>query len=495
MADLKMLAIDLGASSGRGIVGSYDGNKFSIRENHRFPNEPVNTTGNFCWDILRIFHEIKSSISKCILSDDKDIKSIGIDTWGVDYGFVDKNGVLMANPYHYRDARTVGIQPYAFKTVPFEDIYSVTGIQTMNFNTLYQLCADLRDRKYIVDNAKKLLFVPDLLNYFLTGEMLTEYTIASTGAIIDAKKRKIAFDLLNKFGIRNDIFCDLVMPGNRIGKLSEGLRAEIGQLDATVVNVAAHDTASAVIAVPAKKGEDFVYISSGTWSLMGVECDEPVITKESMSYNLTNEGGAERKIRFLKNIMGLWLEQESRRQWKREGLDISFDELTAKALESKPFQCFIDPNNDLFNPQGDMPSRIREFCKKTGQHVPETIGEVVRCIFESLVLCYRQTIEAIEHMTGKHYSSINIVGGGTKEKILCQYAADASNRVVYAGPVEATAMGNIAMQAISSGEIKDVAQAREVIRNSFDIKVYEPHHTAEWEEAYQRYLAICGKEI
>jgi rhamnulokinase/L-fuculokinase len=429
------------------------------------------------------------------LSDDKNIKSIGIDTWGVDYGFIDKNGALMANPYHYRDARTVGIQPYAFKTVPFEDIYSVTGIQTMNFNTLYQLCADLRDRKYMVDNAKKLLFVPDLLNYFLTGEMLTEYTIASTGAIIDAKERKIAFDLLNKFGIRNDLFCDLVMPGNRIGKLSEGLRSEIGQLDADVVNVAAHDTASAVIAVPAKKGEDFVYISSGTWSLMGVECDEPVITKESMNYNLTNEGGAERKIRFLKNIMGLWLEQESRRQWKREGLDISFDELTAKALESKPFQCFIDPNNDLFNPQGDMPSRIREFCKKTGQHVPETIGEVVRCIFESLVLCYRQTIEAIENMTGKHYSSINIVGGGTKEQILCQYAADASNRVVYAGPVEATAMGNIAMQAISSGEIKDVAQAREVIRNSFDIKVYEPHHTDAWEEAYQRYLSICGKEI
>jgi len=495
MAELKMLAIDLGASSGRGIVGSFDGNIFSIRENHRFPNEPVNITGNFCWDILRIFHEIKSSISKCILSDDKDIKSIGIDTWGVDYGFIDKKGVLMANPYHYRDARTVGIQPYAFKTVPFEDIYSVTGIQTMNFNTLYQLCADLRDRKYIVDNADKLLFVPDLLNYFLTGEKLTEYTIASTGAIIDAKERKIAFDLLNKFGIRNDIFCDLVMPGNRIGKLSSTLRSEIGEIGAEVVNVAAHDTASAVIAVPAKKGDDFVYISSGTWSLMGVECDEPVITKESMNYNLTNEGGAERKIRFLKNIMGLWLEQESRRQWKREGLDISFDELTKKALESKPFQCFIDPNNDLFNPQGDMPSRIREFCKKTGQHVPESIGEVVRCIFESLVLCYRQTIESIEHMTGKHYNSINIVGGGTKEAILCQYAADASNRVVYAGPVEATAIGNISMQAISSGEIKDVAEAREVVRNSFEIKVYEPHHTDAWDDAYNRYLAICGKEI
>ena len=494
MSEIKMHAIDLGASSGRGIVGSFDGKKLYVRENHRFPNEPVNTCGSFCWDILRIFHEIKASISKCALSDDKDIKSIGIDTWGVDYSFVDKKGALMANPYHYRDARTEEIQPYAFKTVPFKDIYSVAGIQTMNFNTLYQLVADIRDRKYIIDNADKLLFVPDLLNYFLTGEKVTEYTIASTGSILDAKKRALATDLLGKFGIRTDMFCDIVMPGNKLGKLTPQLLSEVGSISATVVNVASHDTASAVIAVPAKRGDDFVYISSGTWSLMGVECDEPVINDASRNYNLTNEGGAGGKIRFLKNIMGLWLEQESRRQWKREGLDISFDELTEKALQAKPFQCFINPNDDLFTPQGDMPNRIREFCKKTGQHVPESIGEVVRCIFESLVLCYRQTIEAIESMTGKHYNSINIVGGGTKEAILCQYAADASNRIVYAGPVEATAIGNIAMQTIASGELKDIAEAREVIRDSFDVKVYEPHHTSEWEEAYAKFLEICRKE-
>ena len=227
---------------------------------------------------------------------------------------------------------------------------------------------------------------------------------------------------------------------------------------------------------------------------MGVECDEPVINDMSRSYNLTNEGGAGRKIRFLKNIMGLWLEQESRRQWKREGLDISFDELTEMALAAKPFQCFINPNDDLFTPQGDMPSRIREFCQKTGQHVPESAGEIVRCIFESLVLCYRQTIESIESMTGKRYNSINIVGGGTKEAILCQYAADASNRVVYAGPVEATAIGNIALQVIASGEIADITEAREVIRDSFEIKVYEPNHTSEWDEAYNRFIEICGKE-
>ena len=494
MSKLKMLAIDLGASSGRGIVGSFDGKKFEINENHRFPNEPVNTNGNFNWDILRIFHEIKTSISKCALSEDKDIASIGIDTWGVDYGYIDKNGALMANPYHYRDARTDGIQPYAFKTVPFEQLYGITGIQTMNFNTIYQLAADLRDRPYIVENADRLLFTPDLLNYFLTGQKFTEYTIASTGAVLDAKKRAISTELLNKFGIRENLFSEIVMPGHRIGKLTPALISELGDIKADVVNIAAHDTASAVIAVPAKRGDDFVYISSGTWSLMGVENDEPVINSESMRYNFTNEGGAGGKIRFLKNIMGLWLEQESRRQWKREGAVYSFDELTELALQAKPLACFIDPNDTLFSPAGDMPGRIREFCKKTGQHVPETVGEVVRCIFESLVLCYRHTIESIENMTGKKYNSINIVGGGTKEKILCQWAADASNRTVYAGPVEATAIGNIVMQTISAGEIKDIAEAREIIRDSFDVKVYESNHSDAWDEAYHRYLTIC-KEV
>lgn len=495
MSEIKMLAIDLGASSGRGIVGSFDGKTIKINENHRFPNEPVSTNGNFCWDILRIFHEIKTSISKCALSEDKDIKSIGIDTWGVDYGFIDKNGALMANPYHYRDSRTDNIQPYAFKTVPFEKLYGITGIQTMNFNTIYQLVADLRDRPYMVENAERLLFTPDLLNYFLTGEKYTEYTIASTGAVLDAQKRAISKELLNAFGIKESLFSPVVMPGNKVGRLTNALISELGDIRADVVNIAAHDTASAVIAVPAKRGDDFVYISSGTWSLMGVENDEPVINDLSMKYNFTNEGGAGGKIRFLKNIMGLWLEQESRRQWKREGDSYTFDELTAKALESKPFACFIDPNNVLFSPAGDMPGRIRKFCEATGQYVPQTVGEIVRCIFESLALCYRQTIETIEAMTGKKYNSINIVGGGTKEAILCQWAADASDRTVYAGPVEATAIGNISMQAIAAGEIKDIAEARDIIRNSFEVKVYESHNSDAWEEAYQRFLSICGKEI
>ena len=281
------------------------------------------------------------------------------------------------------------------------------------------------------------------------------------------------------------------MPGHKIGKLTPALISELGNISADVVNIASHDTASAVIAVPAKRGDDFVYISSGTWSLMGVENDEPVINDLSMKFNFTNEGGAGGKIRFLKNIMGLWLEQESRRQWKREGQSYTFDELTEKALQSKPFACFINPNDDLFTPAGNMPERIREFCRKTNQYVPQTVGEIVRCIFESLALCYRQTIESIEAMTGKKYSSINIVGGGTKEQILCKWAASASNRVVYAGPVEATAIGNIAMQTIATGELKDIYEARDIIRNSFEIKVYEPEYNNAWEEAYQRFINIC----
>lgn len=491
MSALKMLAIDLGASSGRGIVGKFDGERLTLAENHRFPNEPVNAAGHFCWDILRIFHEIKSSILKCSLCDDRDIKSIGIDTWGVDYGYLDKNGALLANPYHYRDSRTEGIQDYAFSKVQYDEIYGVTGIQTINFNTIYQLIADLRDRPEVVAAADKLLFTPDLLNYFLTGEKFTEYTIASTGAVLDANKYDIAKDLLGKFGINTNLFSPVVMPGHHIGPLTSALREEFGGIGAHVVNIAAHDTASAVIAVPATN-DDFVYISSGTWSLMGTELKTPIINEVSKKYNFTNEGGANGTIRFLKNIMGLWLEQESRRQWRREGKEVSFDQLSRMATASKQLACIINPDDDTFTAPGNMPKRIAEYCRRTGQHVPETMGEIVRCIFDSLALRYRWTIEKMEEITGKKYRFINIVGGGTKEAILCQYAADACGIPVYAGPVEATAIGNISMQAIAAGEIADIGQAREMIRNSFEIKYYEPHTSEVWDLAYEKFKVLCG---
>ena len=319
MAELKMLAIDLGASSGRGIVGSFDGNKLTLRENHRFSNDPVFVNGRFTWDILRIFFEIKNSITKTVIDGDN-VTSMGIDTWGVDYAFIDKNGRMMANPTHYRDTRTVNITDYVKQFVSPEEIYNVTGIQAIDFNTLNQLAADRRDDPDMLARADKMLFIPDLLNYFLTGKMATEYTIASTGMLLDAAKRDFAFGLTDKIGVNRNLFAPLVQPCNNLGALLPQINEEVGKNNIKVVNVASHDTASAVIAVPAKNN-DFIYISSGTWSLMGAELPEPLINAETRSANYTNEGGAMGTIRFLKNIMGLWIIQESRRQWKREGYD------------------------------------------------------------------------------------------------------------------------------------------------------------------------------
>jgi rhamnulokinase len=490
MAELKMLAIDLGASSGRGIIGKFDGEKLTLEENHRFASEPVTIAGSFNWDIMRIFHEIKQAINKCALSEDKDIKSIGIDTWGVDYGFLDKKGKLLTNPVHYRDERTLGIQPEAFKTVPAEKLYGTTGIQFMDFNTVFQLVAELRDNPELCAAADKLLFIPDLLNYFLTGVKQTEYSIASTGALLDAKTRSWAYDIIDSFGIPRRWFTDIVMPGAKVGPLLPSLRDELGDINANVVSVAAHDTASAVVAVPAK-GDDFVYISSGTWSLMGTEIPEPIISDASFKYNFTNEGGYAGSIRFLKNIMGLWIEQESRRQWKREGVSYTFDELSDMAMASKPCQSLINPDDPAFVAPGNMPKRICEYCEKTGQHVPENVGEIVRAIFDSLALRYRWAVEAIDDMKGKRTPFINIVGGGCKEAPLCQLCADSCDRPVYAGPVEGTAIGNLLVQVIAAGEIKDLHEARHVIRNSFEIKEYLPKGNKDmWDEAYGRFLQL-----
>lgn len=491
MADLKMLAIDLGASSGRGIVGSFDGKKLTLRENHRFSNDPVFVNGRFTWDILRIFFEIKNSITKTVIDGDN-VSSMGIDTWGVDYGYIDKNGRLMANPYHYRDTRTVGISEEVGKFLSPEEIYNRTGIQAIDFNTLNQLAADLRDDRDTVERADKLLFIPDLLNYFLTGKAVTEYTIASTGMLLDAAKRDYALDLTDKLGFPSRVFTPLVKPGNCLGTLLPQINEEVGKNNIKLYNVASHDTASAVIAVPAT-GKDFIYISSGTWSLMGAELPEPLINDGTRLANFTNEGGAENTIRFLKNIMGLWIIQESRRQWKREGKDYSYAQMEEWAKEAKPFSSIINPDYYTFNTPGNMPEKIRDFCRMTGQHVPETVGEVVRTIYESLSLKYRYTVENIEKLMGKKTSKINIVGGGTKDKFLSQMTSDACGIPVCAGPEEATAIGNLVAQAMAVGEIGSLAEAREVVAGSFELKNYTPtSDRGAWDEAYGRFCEICN---
>ena len=473
MPNLKMLAIDLGASSGRGIIGEFDGKKLTLRENHRFSNDPVNVSGAFMWDILRIFHEIKNSIRACANSDDRDIKTIGIDTWGVDFGLLDKSGMLIENPYHYRDKRTDDISAEAFKRIPKETLYNTNGLQYLQFNTIFQLLALSKDRPHVFDNAETLLMVPDLLNYFLTGEKKTEYTIASTSGLLDAKKRTWEKSLFSPMGIPEKLFTEIVQPANILGSLLPEVAGDIGEISAKIVNVAAHDTASAIAAVPAS-GEDFVYISSGTWSLMGTEAKEPIITPKSAQYDFTNEGGVNSTIRVLRNVAGLWLEQESKRQWEREGEKFTYNELSEMALKSEPLKSIIDVDSPEFVAPGNMPERIRDYCRKNGQYVPQTKGEIVRCIFDSLALAYKRTLSQIEELQNKRTQKIHVVGGGTKESMLCQLTADACGVPVYAGPVEATALGNIAVQLMALKEISSLGEAREIIANSFELVCYEP---------------------
>lgn len=485
MAERKMLAIDLGASSGRGIVGAFDGERLTLRENHRFSNDPVNLCGRLYWDILRIFHEIKLSVQKTVLDGDA-VSSIGIDTWGVDYGLLDRAGRLLSNPVHYRDTRTDGAQELVSRTVPAEELYRVAGIQTLNFNTVYQLAVEREEAPEKLAQAERMLNIPDLLNYFLTGRMANEYTILSTGALLDAKKRDYAWELLDRLGIPRRLFGDVTAPGTDLGALLPQVQGETGKTDAHVLTVASHDTASAVIAVPSEE-KDFLYISSGTWSLMGTELSDPLINAESRAANFTNEGGACGTVRFLKNIMGLWIIQESRRQWRREGKDYSFAQMEAWAKESTPFRSLIDVDDSDFATPGDMPEKIRAYCKRTAQPVPESVGEVVRCIYESLALKYRSVAERVMELMGRRARVIHVVGGGTKDRFLSQLTADACGIPVCAGPEEATAIGNLMMQLMAAGEVSDLGQARRVVAASFETKQYLP--TADrnmWDEAYGR---------
>lgn len=490
MKSLQMLAIDLGASSGRGIVGSYDGGKLTLNEVHRFSNDPVTVCGTFRWDILRILHEIKTAIRAAGLSGFRP-ERMGIDTWGVDFGLLDRHGELLANPVHYRDTRTVGIFDEAEGVLPAEYLYNLTGIQQIAFNSVYQLAAQKRDNPELLAAAEKMLFIPDLLNYFLTGKTANEYTITSTGALVNAATGKCATELFDRLGIKH-LIGDLAPAGTCLGGLSDAVSAELGGVKTDVYHVASHDTASAVISVPAAE-PDFVYISSGTWSLMGTEFSAPLINGETRRLNFTNEGGALGTIRFLKNIMGLWIVQESRRQWKREGKDYSFADLQRMAEAEAPLQSFIDPDNALFATPGDMPRRVVEYCKKTGQRVPENEGQIVRTIMESLALRYRATAEGIAELRGKPATAIHIVGGGTKDTFLCRLTADACGIPVAAGPVEATSIGNLCMQLVGKGELTGLAEARELVRRSFDTTVYDPTaDRAAYDEAYVRFCKVTG---
>ena len=484
---MKVLAFDFGASSGRAILGIYQNGKLTMEEVHRFSNDPVSVSGTLYWDILRLFFEIKQGITKCVAMGHGDIESIAIDTWGVDFGLLDKNGRLLENPVHYRDDRTNGMMEKTFEKVPSQEMYERTGIQFVKLNTVFQLCALVEQNPEILERAETLLFIPDLLAYFLTGKKSIEYTIASTSQLLDAKKCDWDFELIEKLGIKKSIFPEIRKPGTVTGKLLPELADELGIGQVDIIACASHDTASAIVAAPIKKGEKSCYISCGTWSLLGAELDSPIVTKASFEENFTNEGGFGGTIRFLKNISGLWLMQETRRQWIREGCDISFKDID-KMLETEvSANVYIDPDDDSFVAPGNLPKRIDEFLTKTGQALPKTKGQYALCILESLALTYRMFIENLEKVLGYEVDTIHLIGGGVKDENLCRFTANATGKKVTAGPTEATAIGNIAVQLISKGEIKDVEQARTMLG---ELKEYAPENVGEWNEKYKAYRRI-----
>ena len=480
--DVKVLALDFGASSGRAIIGSFDGEKISLKEIHRFTNDPVILLDTMYWDVLRLFHDIKIGLIKA--KQEGEIKSLGIDTRGVDFGLLNKDGKLLENPVHYRDARTKGMMEKVFAKLDKDTVYSITGNQFMELNTLFQLMALKENQPELLQKAETLLLMPDLLNYFLSNEKCTEYTIASTTQLLDAKNKTWSSEIIENLDLPKNIFTKIVQPGTKIGKLSKQISEELGINEIDVIAVAGHDTQSAMVAVPTQE-DDFIFLSCGTWSLLGTELKTPIINETSASLNITNEGGADNKTSFLKNIIGLWLIQESRRQWIREGKEYGFGELEQMASKVGMINSFIDTDNEEFIPAGNIPKRIQKYCKRTGQYVPQNEAEIVRCIDQSLAVKYRFALEQIEMATGKKYDTLNIIGGGIQSKLLCQLTADVCGRKVVAGPVEATVMGNIALQLMALGEIKDIKEARKIIANSENVTVYEPQKDENWDEIYK----------
>lgn len=489
----KVLAFDFGASSGRAMLGVYDGTKISIEEIHRFSNDPVVVRGTMYWDVLRLFFEVKQSLIKS--KPFGKIDSIGIDTWGVDFALLDEYGELLENPIHYRDGRTSGMVEKSFDKISKEEFYDITGNQFMEINTAFQLLSLKEKRSHLLERADVMLLMPDLFNYLLTGKKVTENSIASTTQLFDAKNRTWSDKVINSLGLPKKIFTEIVPSGTVIGKISEDISEELKIEMSDVIAVAGHDTQAALVSVPAIE-DDFVFLSCGTWSLLGTELDEPIINEKSSYYNITNEGAYSDKASFLKNIIGLWLIQESKRQWAREGNEYSFSELETMAKEAAPFKCFIDPDDPVFVPAGNIPQRIREYCIKTNQEVPQNIGEIVRCINESLAMKYRYSLEEIKDCTNKDYSTLYMVGGGIQSKLLCEMTANSCNINVCAGPVEATVLGNIAIQLMATNEIRDLKHAREVIRNSQELEYYNPYDSNIWEEKYQVFKTIIrNKEV
>jgi rhamnulokinase len=487
----SFLAFDLGAASGRAVIGRFDGERLVLEEIHRFPNGPVRVRDDLHWDTLRLCSELKHGLTRAATECGTELASLGLDTWGVSFALLDKQGALLGNPHHYRDARTDGMLEEAFRRVSKEEIFEQTGIQFLQINTLYQLLSMAIHDSPLLSVAETLLMTPDLFNYWFTGQKVSERTIASTSQCFNPNTGSWARSLIEGMGIPLHIFPEIVQPGVVLGELLPTVADETGATGISVVAPGCHDTACAVAAVPAVS-EHYAYLSSGTWSIVGAEVSQPVITTKGLAYDFTNEGGVCDTIRLLNNMTGLWLIQECQRTWTAEGQALSYDEITHLAQAAPPFVALIDTDAGEFLAPGDMPARVRVFCLRTGQSLPESRGSVARTILESLALRYRWTFERLEELLEQRLEPLHIVGGGSRNVLLNQFTADAIGRPVMTGPVEATATGNVLMQMLALGYIASLEEGRDLVRRSFEMRTYLPRETSLWNEAYGRYLNLIG---
>ena len=484
MAAPEFVACDFGAGSGRLILGTLSDGTVSLKDIHRFSNREVEILDHYYWDLPLLFAELKKGLSRLRSEGHREISSIGVDTWGVDFGLIARDGSVLGNPVAYRDSRTDGMMERAFELMPRKDLYQVTGIQFIQINTLFQLLSMVQASSPLLEVADNLLMVPDLFNYLMTGEVVSEYTIASTSQLLDAARKDWANSVFESVGLPRDMMPPIVEPGHIVGRLRSNVCKETGLDAIDVVAPACHDTASAVAAVPGR-GLNWAYVSSGTWSLLGTEEDSPIINDLSLANNFTNEGGYNGKIRFLRNNMGLWLLTRCRLAWADAGEDIDYHGLFAQALQSKPFKCVLDPDDHSFLNPPDMPAAIQAFCRRSEMAVPDSKGEFVRTILESLALKYRFILDQINSMRAEPVERLHIVGGGSQNVLLNQFTANACGIPVTAGPVEATALGNILVQAIAKGYLANLDEARALVAGSYQLNEYEPADRDRWEGQYQ----------
>ena len=482
------LAFDLGATSGRSILGTLADGKIEIKELTRFPNGIIELHGKYYWNLTGLYLALKEGLVAC-RKEGVVPTSIGIDTWGVDVVPIGEDGSILSMPRAYRDPYTTGMPERFFEKKSREEVYQKTGIQIMNFNTLYQIFASIETGYVPIIQAKELLFMPDALAYMLTGKRVCEYTIASTSQILNPRTKKFENELLEAAGVDVSMFHQPVMPGTVVGPLTDALAKETGIGKIQVVSVAGHDTASAVAAVPALD-EKFAYLSSGTWSLMGIETKEPIITPETYELNYTNEGGVEGTTRFLKNICGMWILEQCRKEWISMGKNYSYPEIVQMAMSAEPFQAFIQPDDVSFANPSSMLEAIHAFCERTKQTHLEEDAQIIRCIFESLALRYRQVLGDLDRIASFPIERLHIIGGGSKNALLNQFTANAINRKVIAGPSEATAIGNVMIQAMGAGIVSSLKEMRSIIHASIETKKYFPESVQEWENAYQKFITL-----